>query len=214
MNPNLLSSNNFNNINSNNGPVNGAQNNQMRFNQNVSKTQSKWTEDWINIQSITNGMIILPDQNKVSGVKITPRNIFILDPDEQANVLIALKNFYNLLDFEFWLVVADKPVDISVYLSKLQLLYQTQPNPAIRKLINQDIQKGNTFMHNNVVDTEYFILFKEKNLEMVQKKIRTLISGLAQAGLISKQTSNEDLRVILDNFLNGGKTVNFGTVVL
>lgn len=208
MNPNLLSSHTFNNPTGNQN--NNGNNNPLKKN----GPQSKWAEDWINIQSIANGMIILPDQNKVSGVKITPRNIFILDQDEQANVLIALKNFYNLLDFEFWLVVADKPVDITVYLSQLQLLYQNQPNPAVRKLINQDIQKGNTFMHNNVVDTEYFILFKEKNLEMVQKKIRTLISGLAQAGLIASQTSNEDLRVILDNFLNGGRTMNFGTVVL
>ena len=174
---------------------------------------SKWTEDWINIQSIANGMIILPNQDKVSGVKIMPRNIFILDEMSQNNILIALKNFYNLIDFEFWLVVADKPVDISTYLSELQLLFQNQPNPAIRKLINQDIQKGNSFMNNNVVDTEYFILFKEKNLELIQKKIRMLISGLAQAGLIARQTSNEDLRIILDNFLNGGRTTTFGTVM-
>ena len=113
-------------------------------------------------------MIILPNQDKVSGVKITPRNIFILDEDSQASVLIALRNFYNTLDYEFWLVVADKPVDISVYLSQLQLRYQQEQNPQVRKLINQDIQKGNYFMNNNVVDTEYFILFKEKNVELLQ----------------------------------------------
>ena len=180
---------------------------------NTRAVQSKWTEDWINIQSITNGMIILPDQNKVSGVKITPRNIFILDEDSQANALIALRNFYNTIDYEFWLVVADRPVDISMYLSQLQLQYQNQQNQQIRKLINQDIQKGNYFMNNNVVDTEYFILFKEKNTEMLQKKIRQLISGLSTAGLIARQTNNEDLRIILDNFLNGGQTTTFGTVM-
>ncbi len=176
------------------------------------QNQSKWTENWINIQSISNGMIILPNQEKVSGVKITPRNIFILEEDAQANVITALKNFYNTIDYEFWLVVADRPVDISIYLSQLQLLYQNQQNPAVRKLINEDIQKGNFFMNNNVVDTEYYILFKEKNLELLQKKVRALISGLAQAGLLARQTSNEDLRIILDNFLNGGRTTMFGTV--
>ena len=179
-----------------------------------SQQSSKWTEDWINIQSITNGMIILPDQNKVSGVKITPRNIFILDEDSQANALIALRNFYNTIDYEFWLVVADRPVDISMYLSQLQLLYQQQTNQQVRKLINQDIQKGNYFMNNNVVDTEYFILFKEKNVELLQKKIRALIGGLSTAGLTASQTNNEDLRIILDNFLNGGQTTTFGTVML
>jgi len=187
----------------------------QNLNQNINKKagSSKWTEDWINIQSITNGMIILPDQNKVSGVKITPRNIFILDEDSQANALIALRNFYNTIDYEFWLVVADRPVDISMYLSQLQLQYQNQPNQQIRKLINQDIQKGNYFMNNNVVDTEYFILFKEKNIELLQKKIRQLISGLSTTGLIARQTNNEDLRIILDNFLNGGQTTTFGTVM-
>lgn len=180
---------------------------------NQKMNQSKWTEDWINIQSITNGMIVLPNQDKVSGVKIIPRNIFILDEDSQANTLIALRNFYNTLDYEFWLVVADKPVDISVYLSQLQLQYQQQTNPQVRKLINQDIQKGNYFMNNNVVDTEYFILFKEKNVELLQKKVRQLITGLSQAGLVASQTNNEDLRIILDNFLNGGSTTTFGTVM-
>ncbi len=174
---------------------------------------SKYTEDWLPVEAIQNGIILLSDQNRVTGVKIVPRNIFILDPDSQNNVLISLRNFYNMLDFEFWLVVADRPVDISVYLSQLQLLYNNTPDPAIRKLISADIQKGNSFMNNNVVDTEYYILFKEKNLEMLQKKVRLLINGLAGCGLSAAQTSNDDLRVILDNFLNGGQTTEFGTVL-
>lgn len=175
---------------------------------------NKTTVDWIkDLQGINNGIILLRNQDKVTGVKIEPRNIFILDPDSQANVLTALKNFYNTINYEFWLVVADRPVDISVYLSQLQLLYQNQTNQAVRKLINQDIQKGNDFMHNNVVDTEYYILFKEKNMDLLQKKVRMLISGLATAGLVARQTSNDDLRVILDNFLNGGMNTEFGTVM-
>ena len=86
------------------------------------KIQSQYSEDWLPVKSIQNGMIITYNNLRVTGVKITPRNIFILDPDAQENVLIALKNFYNMIDFEFWLVVADRPVDISVYMSQLQLL--------------------------------------------------------------------------------------------
>ena len=56
-------------------------------------------------------------------------------------------------------------------------------------------------------------LFKEKNVEIVQKKIRLMINGLANAGLASSQANNEDLRSILDNFLNGGQKTEFGTVL-
>lgn len=175
---------------------------------------SKYTEDWVrDVVGINNGMIILRNNQKVSGIKIEPKNIFIMDPESQVLVLDALKNFYDTIDYEFWLIIADRPVNISVYLSQLQLLYQNETNPNIKKLINQDIQKGNMFMNNNVVDTEYYILFKEKNDEVLQKKLRMMISGISAAGLIARQTSNEDLRTILDNFLNGGQNTEFGTVM-
>ena len=176
--------------------------------------QNKYTEDWLPAKAIENGMILL-DNNKsrVTGIKIRPKNIFILDQPTQDNIIIALKNFYNTIDFEFWLISADRPVDISGYLARLQLLYNQTSSPIIRKMISQDIMKANNFMENNVTDTEYYILFKEQNLEMIQKKLRTLIAGLANCGLDSSQTSNDDLRTILDNFLNGGVRTDFGTVV-
>ncbi|CCY80194.1 uncharacterized protein BN801_00074 [Mycoplasma sp. CAG:877] len=177
------------------------------------KVTSGYTEDWLPVRGIQNGFIITTNNQKVTGVKITPRNIFILDPQAQDNVLISLKNFYNMLDFEFWLVVADRPVDISVYMAQLQLLYNEASNPAIRKLILQDINKGNMFINNNVVDTEYYILFKDKNVDLLQKRVRTMINGLASCGLNAAQVNNSDLRIILENFLNGGTNTEFGTVM-
>ena len=176
------------------------------------QTKSKYTD--IPVKSITNGTIILDNNLRVTGVKIMPRNIFILDPDMQNAVITNLKTLYNVIDYEFWLIVADRPVDINVYLSQLQLLYN-QPNMdnARRKLIMEDINKANMFMNNNVVDTEYFLLFKEKDQEVIQKRIRTLINNFANAGLTAFQTTNDDLRMILDNFLNGGQTTTFGTVL-
>ena len=158
-------------------------------------------------------MIYTYGNYKVTGVKITPRNIFILDNNSQDSVLISLKNFYNMIDFEFWLVVADRPVDLSIYMSQLQLELNDVSDPAVRKLVIQDLDKAQMFINNNIVDTEYYFLFKEKVEEIIQKKIRLLINGLATCGLNASQASNEDLRVMLDNFLNGGKTTEFGTVM-
>ena len=176
---------------------------------------SKYSEDWVPIKNILNGMIQLDNGYYVTGIKIAPKNIFILDNQGRDNILFNLQNFYNMIDYEFWLVVADRPVDINLYLSQLQLLYQRTMDGARRKLIIQDINKANAFMgvEYNVVDTEYFILFKEKRLEIVQKRLHILISGLENASINSTQVSNADLRMILDNFLNGGFTTKFGTVM-
>ena len=165
------------------------------------------------IRAITNGMIMLDSNEKVTGVKIFPRNIFILDPDTMNNILIGLRNFYNTIDYEFWLIVADRPVDISVYMSQMQLLLNETNSPAIRKLIMQDIEKGETFIRNNVVDTEYFFMFKTKDADLLQKRVRQMINGLATCGLNASMISNSDLRLVLENFLNGGNTTEFGTVM-
>jgi len=176
---------------------------------------SKFSEDWLPIRAIANGMIQTEDGYYVTGVKITPRNIFILDEGARNNILFNLGTFYNTIDYEFWLLISDRPVDIDMYLASLQVQYNQTTNSAIRKMIIQDINKGNMFMgyEYNVVDTEYYILFKEKKMEIVQKNIRNLISGLAGCGLQSTQTSNGDLRMLLDNYLNDGQTTNFRAVM-
>ena len=173
--------------------------------------KSKFTD--VPVKGINNGVIILDNNQKVTGVKIMPRNIFILEQSMQDAIITNLKNVYNSIDYEFWIVVADRPVDINVYLSELQLLYNQTGDTRKRKLIMDDINKANMFMNNSVVDTEYFLLFKDKDNDLLQKRVRNLINNFASAGLTAFQTNNDDLRMILDNFLNGGQTTGFGTVL-
>ncbi len=175
--------------------------------------RSKYTNDFVPIKSISNGMIVLDTNEKVTGVKIFPRNIFILEEDSVYSIISNLTNVYNMIDYEFWVIAADRPVDINAYLSQLQLLYNSETNPVKRKLIIDDINKANMFTNNNVVDTEFYLLFKERDMETIQKRIRILMQNFANAGLQTRQASNEDLRIILDNFLNGGQTTTFGTVM-
>lgn len=178
----------------------------------MSSKTSVTTESFVPVKSIINNMIELDNGDKVAGIKISPKNIFIMDENDQFAVVDRLKDFYNTIDFEFWLVIADRPVDISVYIAQLQMQYNNAKDPVIRKLINEDLRKASDF-NDSVSDVEFYFLFKEKNIEMIQKKIRLMINGLANAGLTSSQANNEDLRSILDNFLNGGQTTEFGTVM-
>lgn len=136
----------------------------------MSSKASGTTENFVPVKAIVNNMIELDSGYKVAGVKVSPKNIFILDENEQFNVIDRLKDFYNTIDFEFWLIIADRPVDISVYIAQLQMQYNEAKDPVIRKLINEDMSKANDF-NDNVSDVEFYFLFKEKNVEMVQKRL-------------------------------------------
>ena len=180
-----------------------------------SKLSTQYTDDWLPIKQIANGIITTDDGYFVTGVKVQPKNIFMLERNEQSAIVYNLRNFYNSIDYEFWLIVADRPVDINAYLASLQLMYNRAQTQYTKKMIMQDINKANEFMSvaYNVVDTEYYILFKEKKMEILQKKLHNMISGLATCSLNSSQVTNDDLRMLLDNFLNGGIKTTFGTVM-
>ena len=191
------------------------QSNQVRKPTKKPVNNSAFTENWVKIKSIKNGIITLPNKDMVTGVKIEPRNIFILDPITQDNIINALRNCYNTFNFEFWLIAADRPVDISVYTSQLELLLNDESvSPIRRKMIMQDLDKADMFVNNQVVDTEYYVLFKESRMEILQEKLRAMVNGFASCSLLATPTSDDDLRVILDGFLNGGVRSDFGTVVV
>ena len=170
------------------------------------------TESLIPVKNIANNVILLDNGLKVAGVKVSPRNIFILESAEMYGVIEGLKDFYNTLDFEFWLVIADRPVDIASYIAQLQVAYNQSQSPIIRKLLNQDLEKANNFS-DGVSDVEFYILFKEKQDEVIQKRIRMMLNGLASAGLASSQANDDDLRSILDSFFNDNERIEFGTVM-
>lgn len=189
-----------------------------------SGSSTKFTEDWLPIVDIKNGYIrvkgdgLLGGDQYVTGVRIEPKNIFITDTQNQALVINSLMDFYNTMNFEFWLICCDRPVDINLYKSELEIMLNEASTPQIRKLISEDIRKCEEFSGPiyNSVDTEFYILIKDsvKNVEKLQKNIAIMISGLAQAQLNSRQITDEDARVILDSFFNDGQKTEFGTVMI
>ena len=189
-----------------------------------SQSSKKFAEDWLPVVDIRNGMIevdanglLAGGRQFVTGVRVEPKNIFIADTDTQNRTIIGLRNFYNTLDYEFWLITCDRPVDIGLYKAELEIMYQNAVNQQIRKLILQDINKCDMFTGPayNAVDTEFYIIFKEdaKNLDLIHKRLHNLITNLAQAGLSSRQLTDDDCRVLLDSFFNDGKRTEFGTVM-
>lgn len=188
----------------------------------TTKNDSKYSEDWLPITNIQGGLIevqgrALEGKQIVTGVRVEPRNIFISDEETQNRTIYSLRNFYNSIDYEFWLICCDRPVDINLYKSELEVMLNRTESAQTRKLIIQDLQKCDMFTGPaiNAVDTEFYLLFKDspKNMERIQKRVHNMISGLASAGLVSRQLTEEDVRVLLDSFLNDSKRIEYGTVM-
>ena len=53
---------------------------------------SRYSEDWIPVKNIMNGMIELDNGQFVTGVKIESKDIFIMDQQTQNNVIMDQEN--------------------------------------------------------------------------------------------------------------------------
>ena len=63
--------------------------------------KSKYTADDIPVRDIVNGEIILNNKERVTGVKIEPRNIFIMEQEMQDMVINNLKDVGRTIILEF-----------------------------------------------------------------------------------------------------------------
>ena len=58
-----------------------------------------------------------------------------MDQQSQNRIVDQLRTFYNLIETEFWLIVADRPVDINVYLAQLKLLFNSTQKTFLHPLL-------------------------------------------------------------------------------
>ena len=56
--------------------------------------KNRYTNDDIPVKEIKNGYIILDNNIKVTGIKIIPRNIFILDQQTQDSIISNLSGLF------------------------------------------------------------------------------------------------------------------------
>ena len=65
--------------------------------QKIDPKSQKFAENWLPIRAIQNGEIILDNGFRVTGVKVRPRNIFILDYNSQSNAIFNLSPLSKLV---------------------------------------------------------------------------------------------------------------------
>ena len=66
-----------------------------QMNSNSAPSGVKYAEDWLPIKSINNGMILTEDGYYVTGVKVSPKNIFILTNHFLIHLINGLDSYFE-----------------------------------------------------------------------------------------------------------------------
>lgn len=117
------------------------------------------TQDFVPIQEIRDGVIILKSGAMRSIVLVSSLNFALKSHDEQSSILMQFQNFLNSLDFSVQITIQSKKLDIRPYISLLEDRYKEQTSELMKIQVREYIEFVKAFVENtNIMTKSFFVV--------------------------------------------------------
>lgn len=124
----------------------------------MTKPQST-TQEFIPIQEIRDGVIILKNGGMRAVVLASSLNFALKSQDEQSSILMQFQNFVNSLDFSIQIFVQSKKLDIRPYIALLEDRYKEQVTELMKIQVREYIEFIKTFVEStNIMSKSFFVV--------------------------------------------------------
>lgn len=119
----------------------------------------KSTQDFVPIQEIRDGVVVLKNGGMRSLVLASSLNFALKSSDEQASILLQFQNFVNSLDFSVQIFIQSKKLDIRPYLNLLESHYKDQTTELMKIQVREYIEFIRTFVEStNIMSKSFFVI--------------------------------------------------------
>lgn len=121
--------------------------------------KSSTTQDFVPIQEIRDGVVVLKDGGMRSIVLATSLNFALKSADEQSAILMQFQNFLNSLDFSIQIFVQSKKLDIRPYIALLEERSKEQTSDLMKTQVGEYIDFIKTFVEStNIMSKSFFVV--------------------------------------------------------
>lgn len=120
---------------------------------------SKSTQEFVPIQEIRDGIVILKDGSMRAILLASSLNFALKSSDEQASIIYQFQNFLNALDFSVQIVVQSKKLDIRPYIALLEARYKEQSTELMKIQTREYVEFIRSFVENtNIMTKSFFVV--------------------------------------------------------
>jgi hypothetical protein len=117
------------------------------------------TQEFIPIQEIRDGIVILRNGSMRSVVLATSLNFALKSADEQGAILAEFQNFLNSLDFSIQIFAQSKKLDIRPYIALLEDRYKEQATDLMKIQVREYIEFVRSFVEStNIMSKSFFVV--------------------------------------------------------
>lgn len=120
---------------------------------------SKSTQEFVPIQEIRDGIVILKDGSMRAILLASSLNFALKSGDEQTSIIYQFQNFLNALDFSVQIAVQSKKLDIRPYIALLENRMKEQSTELMKVQTREYIEFIKTFVENtNIMTKSFFVI--------------------------------------------------------
>ena len=151
---------------------------------------TKTTQDFVPIQEIRDGIVVLKDGSMRSLVLASSLNFALKSSDEQNAIISQFQNFLNSLDFSVQIFIQSKRLDIRPYIALLEERYKEQVVELMKIQTREYIEFVRTFVENSSIMTKSFFIVIPYTPPVLTAS-KNPISSIMKKGTDSKILAND-----------------------
>ncbi len=125
----------------------------------MAKTSAQATRDFIEIDEIRDGVLLLRDKSLRAVLMASSVNFALKSNDEQDAIVLQYQNFLNSLDFSVEFFVQSRKLNIEPYLDTLRDRQKSEFNELMKIQISEYIEFVKTFVDSaNIVSKSFYVV--------------------------------------------------------
>lgn len=197
---------------------------------------SKSTQDFVPIEEIRDGIVILKDGSLRAIVMASSVNFALKSDEERTSILYQFQNFLNSIDFSIQIFIQSRRLDIRPYLALLENQEKEQSNELLKIQTKEYIEFIKKFTDStNIMTKNFFVVvpyspsvlrktkkggfFKrkkkekssdeetfEENRTQLEQRLSVVEGGLTSAGIRVARLGTEEITELFYKLFNPGET--------
>lgn len=168
----------------------------------------------INIKGVKDGVLMLPNNHYRVVMEVSSVNFELKSEDEQDALIDTFESFLNSLPCPVQMLVRIRELDMTKYLSDLQLRKEDEPEEIYKTQLDNYSQFVQGLVSDNKILSRHFYVvlpFADKSADFDSAKEQLTISsdivskGLMRLGVQTRQLNNLEILDLFQSFYNPGQ---------
>lgn len=168
----------------------------------------------IDIKGVKDGVLMLPNNQYRVVMEVSSVNFELKSEDEQDALIDTFESFLNSLPCPVQMLVRIRELDMTKYLSDLQLRKEDEPEEIYKTQLDNYSQFVQGLVSDNKILSRHFYVvlpFADKSADFDSAKEQLTISsdivskGLMRLGVQTRQLNNLEILDLFQSFYNPGQ---------